>query len=553
MNTMIRKILQLAKGTDREMQISAVRVIAELGVRDRQAIRILCELLNKSTDPVVKDLILDSPIKNPNPAYLNHLVGCLSDVSLNREKMVRAVSGLGSGSIPLLERRYSKAMDYEKKIILTCLSRIQNRKAIKLLLKALLDSRDVEHLKYVCSLFRSRIEQFSKAERRWFKTALTQFMQKTQVKQQSLAFTSCLILLGTLCDPSTKRLLLKISQTAKDLMVRKHALTALAQLNLRGKGHDDLIKGLLPILNDPDYPNIVRNALSVLERCDFPKRLQAKVSHLLENSHPAVRGFALSKLGTFDSKENVTTLIRYMNTGDFRIREAARASLEKMPRAVLALLAEFENSKDSEKSNTITSILKFHRKSFKPAQCRKLFMKMDKLFGQNNVQYRQYLSLLRNVHPDFLYRMALGKYKTLKKKKKWEQAINYLTLLEGSFLFTTDVRYEMAICRIKVSKQDFSSMSRDQDKGLLLLQGLVKSIGPHLHKRVMKESCLNPNEKYYVGFHFSERLFELREFGVKILISLHKSKRGGIGKLAKRKLEAVGASTERSGRSLVMA
>ncbi len=56
------------------------------------------------------------------------------------------------------------------------------------------------------------------------------------------------------------------------------------------------------------------------------------------------------------------------------------------------------------------------------------------------------------------------------------------------------------------------------------------------------EKALGPEELYHVGFHFAEKLFAQREFGVALLRHLaSRSPRSKAGTAARRKLEIVGA------------
>ena len=542
MNSIIKKICQLAKSGEREIQFSALRVLAHLNVRDREAIRLLGEMLQKVSDSGLRDLILDISAKTGLLAYLPYLIACLSDVSFNREKVIHAITSLGANTIPALEKRYPKASDYEKQSILMVFARIPTRKSINLLVNTLLDNQQVERLKLVCGLLKEPIEHLQRSDRAWLKRLLLHQMKRPQVKKNNTLLVSHLILLGYLRDPSTKTLLLKLLNESADFFVKKYALIALAQLQLAGKGHEDVFKGLIPTLSHPDYPNIVKNAISVLERFEISKKMQAEISKLLENPHSSVRSFALSKLGTFESGENVATLIGYLDSGDHRIKDAAQNSLEKMPKAAKVLLGEFEKSNNPDKMNQIISILKHHKNYFTTTVARRLFVKMEKLLKDSHQIYRLYLILVRSINPDFLYKEVLGRCARLKKKNKWAQVIQYLGFLEGSFLFNDQARFELAVARIKDSKKDYFGNYRDQNQGLLLLQALVKTNGPKLYKQVLKEKALDTEDRYYVGFHFAEKLFELKEFGTKILKTLARG-RSRIARLAKRKLAMVGSGS----------
>lgn len=543
MDTTAKKLLSLLKSKDREVQLSTVRVLSEIGLRDRLLAKAIGELFSQVQDTVIKDALLEIPGKSPSKDYLPYLIPFLSDMSINREKVIRAIAANGVQAIPGLKKRYPKALPFEKRSILATISRIPNKNAYTLLLDALWDSREVEHLKFVCDLFRTVIERMDKKERRWLAQSLMKLSRKPQIKKVNPFIISCLILMGHLQDPRTKVTLMHILGQTKDTFVMKYALIALSRLGLKGKGYDDMLKALLPILNHPDFANVGKYALQVVEPLEVSKKMQAPISKLLESSHASVRSYALSKLGSFDSSENVSTLIEYLNSPDIRIREASKTSLEKMPKAVAPLLKFFDGDLSPEKADQIIGVLRAHKKAFKPAVSNKLLKLLEKSLKKKDEKYRNYLQLLKNVNPDILYKFVLSKVRLFKKQSKWADATLYLSLLQDSYLYTNEARYEMAILTLKASKKDVSSGFREQDKSLQLFQTMIKNNPDALFKALIKERRTVSNQDlYYVGFHFAEKLFELREFGVRVLKHISKKQpSSSIARLAKRKLMTVGS------------
>ena len=119
MNPILEKICKLLKSEDHDAQVAAVKVLSEIKIKDKQLVRSVGEILQKSTDPTFKDIMLELPIKLPAKEYLPYLVPCLSDVSINREKIVHAISSIGPSSIAVLKKRYHKSSEFEKRTILT--------------------------------------------------------------------------------------------------------------------------------------------------------------------------------------------------------------------------------------------------------------------------------------------------------------------------------------------------------------------------------------------------------------------------------------------------
>ncbi len=543
MDVTAKKILGLLKSKDRDVQLSAIRVLSELGIKDRLLAKAVGDLFSQIQDPVIKDSLLEIPSKSPSKDYLPYLIPFLSDMAVNREKVIRAIAVNGVSAIPALKKRYPKALPFEKRAILATIGRIPNKAAYVLLLDSLWDSREVEHLKFVCDLFRSVIERMDKRERKWLNQSLLKLMRKPQIKKVNSFMISCLILIGYLQDPRSKSALMSALSQSKDIFVAKYALMALSRLGFKGKGHDDALKVLLPVLNHADFANVGKYALQVVEPLEVSKKMQSPISKLLDSPHASIRSYALSKLGSFDSSENVSTLIEYLNSPDIRIRDASKTSLEKMPKAVLPLLKIFESDLTPEKADQIISVLRAHKKAFKPALCKKLLNSLEKLIKQKNEKYRNYLQLLKNINPDLLYKYVMTKAQSLKKKGKWADAVAYLALLQDSYLYTHAARYEMTVLSLKTSKKDLSTGFREQDKALHLCQTLIKNNADEFFKNLLKDrKTVGPQDLHYIGFHFSEKLFELREFGIRVLKHLVKKQpSSSAGKLAKRKLASIGA------------
>ena len=97
MNPVLKKIFQLIKSQEREIQIASLKVLAELEIRDRTAIKLLGETLNKTADSSIKEIILEIPIRVRAGEFLPHLIPCLNDHSAWLESMASIiVDELGS-------------------------------------------------------------------------------------------------------------------------------------------------------------------------------------------------------------------------------------------------------------------------------------------------------------------------------------------------------------------------------------------------------------------------------------------------------------------------
>ena len=117
-------------------------------------------------------------------------------------------------------------------------------------------------------------------------------------------------------------------------------------------------------------------------------------------------------------------------------------------------------------------------------------------------------------------------------------------MISPTVLFTHEAKWELMVAYLKNSAKDVSQVSRNNDRALSMILGGVKAGDKDLVKRLMKEKALNPQDIYYVGFHFSEKLFAEKEFGVNLLKALiKKGPRTQVGIQAKKRLQTVGTAS----------
>lgn len=538
MNTVLKQICELLQSGERDIRWAAARVLKEIHAEEAGVVKALGEALKKEADPLLRGFLVDLAGKSRASEFLPYLLLCLSETSFNREKVIEALVAHSKAAVSELLKRYDKASEGEQRTILEILAKIRTKEALEFMFESMRKRPQLDHLKFVCMLFKGPIEALKKADQSWFRDRLVKFLK--QIKENETLTTSALILAGFLRDLRMQNMLLDVLHGAKSRHVKRHALVALGRLPLEAKGQGAIVRELLPLLMDSDYLSVVEPAVRVLERVEFSKPFEKEVTKLLESPYSAVRALALSKLGSFSSQENIKRLIECLGAPDYRIREAAKRSLEKMPDAIKPLLAIFDTCQESERLDQILSVLKSQRQEFKKSQLLNLYAASQKLFLKKDERFKRYLMLIRHLDAEFLHDQIMSQYKRLKSKRKWFEAADCLSWLEGSMFLNEELRYEMSVCLIAASKKDLSSTARDNDKGLLILQALVRSNWAETLKRILKEKAFGPAELYHVGFHFSERALELKNFGTSILKALASSKKAGkFKKLAMSKLQGL--------------
>lgn len=543
MNAIIKKIAKLIESEEDEIKCSAIRVLGELGIKEKAVLKLLGEKLTSESE-AVKIAILDSFIRNPQTVALSYLLPLLKLDGNVRRRAIHAIGAIGPKAVSILEKEFKTTTLQEKKLFIDILSTIRSKATIDFLVGSLVGG-DIELLKYICFALRNQLEKMARPEKLYLFESVNEFLSLEAVKKSDEMTTSGIILLGYIGEPQVKKTLLKFLDKKRAFYVRKNALFSLSRVNLSGTGHEDVAQAVFPLLEDPDFPNVARNALTILEKIQLPKRLTAQFPKLLESArHPAVKRFLLTRLAQAGNAQTIKLLVTHLDSNDPMVRDAAAESLAKLPRAVPDLLKKLETTRELDKGEKIALILRNHKELFKSERCRQIYLKLERALAKQDEQVKIYGLLMKHVNPDFFYAETLKRAKQLRRAKKFEAAKKYLDLLATGLFYTDDVRYEMASVLLKLSKKDLNLQARNEDPALNLFSVLARVNLTNLVKQVKSDRLLDYNDLYYVGFHFSEKLFEQKAFGVEVLkYLLKKFPRAKVKAAAKKKLELVGPVT----------
>ncbi len=511
----LSKILALAERDDIELQCSTIKVIGEIGVKNKKVTSLLLKKLS-SSNPVIRKYALSAISKTPSIDYVEYLMDMIEKGDENVRTVEAILCSLGSRVFPLLKRRFTKSPDIVKKIYITCIASIKTVEARNFLLNAILNY-PLDILKHICFSLRETVESLSAKEKRSFYIYIKKLIDKASLNKNYIALTSYMILIGYLRLPESKNVLLSfIKKNEREYFhVQRNALLSLSKVHLTGR-HDDVANVMFSLVESGDVI-IAKHAIQILNTITLSTKYSEKIKSIINSPYPEVRRFAVMFLGRKDSKDSIKQLVSYLGGQDNSVREAAVESLKTMPNSVGMLIKELENFEDIRQGLVIAYILKEHKKKLISDKCTALFAKMEKYFIKNNEKYKLFYNVLRIAVPEFLYKTTLRKVQVLKKRKKFKEAEMFIGLLNSGLLFTDEVKYESAIISLKNSSKDLSLMFRNGDNTLRLFVQLLKSSDIALLKRIKKETVLESDDLFYLGFHFSEKLFELKEFGTEIL------------------------------------
>nr|AFD03194.1 hypothetical protein [uncultured bacterium W4-21b] len=543
MNTVLKKLTKLVESDEDEIKCSAIRVLGALGIKERLVLKSLGERLASDPEPV-KLAVLDAFIRTPQPQALNYLLPILKLEGNVRRRAIHAIGALGPKAITSLEKEFRSATLQEKRLFVDIFSAIHSKSAVDFLVASLLEG-DLELLKYICFALRNQIEKMSKSEKLYLMRKVNQFLNLSSVKKNDEMTTSGILLLGYIGEPQAKATMLKFLDKKHSFYVRRNALYALTRLQLKGAGNDTVVEKVFPLLNDSDYPNVVRNVLSILDVISLPKRFYKQLPKLLQvTSHSTVKRFALKRLAESKSKETIKLLISHLDSNDPMVRDAAVEALGEFRGAIPELLKKVDTATELDRAEKITLILRKHRDYFKKEKCRVLYRKFEKLIKTDAMRAKVYALLLKHVNPDFFYAEVLKKAKQLKRKKKWALAKEHLDQLATGLFYTDEVRYEMASVLLNLSKKDMGVQGRTNDPAVQLFSVLARVNFSNVIAMIKKDRTLDANSLYYLGFHFAEKMFEQKAFGIEVLKYLLKRfPRSKVASATRKKIKLAGVVT----------
>lgn len=544
MDAVTRKLCALLDRDDVELQCSAARVLGELGPAGREVRLCLAKHL-KTQNLTLKHYLLSALERLPGRQALPYLFPLLREGGRVQERAIVLIASCGPAAVAEGRKLFSGADEELKRLLVRIFGALGTVEGCAFLVGCIPDAGP-ELRRSICLAIREAMEKLPAAGKKPLLGKIDALLASPQAKASPEVAAAAVMLLGCAADPSSLEKLLRATAADQPAPVREQALLALARSDIPRNRAREVVAALVPALREADYANVVRHVLAALQRVAFPGALAARLDEELRGAHPAVRNFLLSRMSAGGSKENVARLLAHLNAGSFDERRAAQEALSGIPAAAAQVLKELDAAKDYEAAMRLVSILKAQGAKPDAAEKRRLFERMEKLRAAGDERAAAYAAALTVADPAFLIARVLGVVKRLKSRK----AFTEVDALFGAFArhvpLNDELKFERAVMKLWKGLPDLASAQRDEHEALRLIAELARVEGFPLLKRLKAERALSPEALYHVGFHFAEKLFAQRDFGIALLKHLAlRSPRSKTGIAARRKLEIVGAPLKR--------
>jgi HEAT repeat protein len=526
---------------DAELQCAVARVLRELKPKDPAVRKALARTLKASNDSVRLYAVEALAAIDPEGS-LAHFVPLLAAGDPLRSRVNQLLSSAGPAAVEALREHLDAKDPQVRKGVLDIFGRLKDVDTTDVLFAGLLDP-DLEVVRKAAQAFRGRIETMNEAERGKALKKILEFMESPKVQKAKTPLASCLLIVGTLKDPSAAKAVLKYVDRKMPPAARTHALLALGGMALDGPAAKAAASRLLPLLAEADFNAIVKPALDVLYKVALGKDETDRVLKLLGSAHPAVRHYAFRALGSIGTSAAAAPLIEALTGADKNLADLSAASLGSNPDFAPLLVKALDRQEDPEHQWKVLNVLRSFKNVLEKSTIRQFLAKGMALLGKRQNGFPAYFELVRAASPDMLKETLLKRGRELLAKGKTEDAEWHLRYLERDDLATSESDFALAAARLRGQRLELAGAAQDRGPALYLFSKLSRKDGfPFLKKLEKDAGLVTPQGLLYLGFALVERGGGERDAGAGIL-KLVAKKFGSKeeGKIAKRKLKTQGA------------
>lgn len=543
MDATLKKILAMLSSGDEELQCAAARVLGKMESGQAQVIQALGAAT--SSPPIsLRCAALEALGNTGRAEALRYILPHLTSAQVGeRNQAISATVSLGPDVLPKVFKELGGDEPVARLALLAVLQRYPVVQAIDFLLEFLGDTEDQQVVDAICENFRKKTDGMTDAQREEIASSIHHWAGKTGTRKNEAALVAGLRLLGSLRNSGSYPFYLKLlEQETAAPRVQRHVLLGLGKLHLPEKDHAKLWAKLIRFLKADKHPPLVQAAAELAAHLKIAATEEKDVISLLEHRDSEVRLVAVKHLAGFGSAMAGKALGKCLASSDWRFRQEVLASLRLCPNAGEVLLEYLGGMDDPEALRQVTPLILELKPALSPQQSQGMFERALALKQAGDHRADPFLAILSTLDSDAYSKHVIRQGKELLRKGAYPETAACLGLLAGRETQTLEAKYLLAVARFKLSDKGLHRTEREANRSLSLFAELVVLMGPELADRLTGEKgLLGRSEIYYLGFHFSEQMGNLREFGGKLLQHLAKSAgRSPEGKDARNKLKSCG-------------
>ena len=510
------KICAMLKSGDPELQCAAARVLGEMKPKDPTVIRALGSVLSDGLESV--RLYALGALRNiGSRSALRYVIPRLSADEIERRAAAAAVIAVGNAALPDLKKELPNLSPAGRQTAADIIMSIGTEAAFDVLLDALALG-DFDLCRHISDLFRDRIGSFSKARQDAVFRRIVRFLDMKDVKASEVATMAGLRILGYLGHEKSLDMLVPYLGEEQPPAIRRHALLAVSALLPVRKPKPEFVEALLRLLSDRTHPDIMETSLRILNGVTIPASLSDEMIKLLYNRHSAVRKLSVRALESFGTIKATRALLECLNRADWELTPDTMSALRKIKHTPEVILAEVEKTDDKERARRLANVLRGGKFEVPAPVLNNLSRKLLKAVEEDGDKLDIYFALMSSLSEEHLVSTLVSRAQDLKKAGRYQDAEHHLRMLTQLGPPPPEVKYQLGIVRLKLSKKSLAPVERASDPALALLASLIRVPDFDLEKKLETEhDVLAPEDYFYVGYHFFGSEGEEKEFGKKVL------------------------------------
>ncbi|HEV3202930.1 MAG TPA: HEAT repeat domain-containing protein [Gemmataceae bacterium] len=518
-------LLNTSQSTD--VRRAAAVVLGEVGDKESKVNQALSKALD-DPDPVVRTQVLIAIGKLKIEPALPQLLDRISQGGPEAELAAQAAAHLGAKGTHALQKLMGKVAPGLRRRIASALATGGTASSETAAVKVLLDSDPNVVDASVRSLL-SEVPTLQPRHRRALTDHVLDLLRANKTAPLATHSEAALVrLLAGLGDPRAESIYWTRVVGPHSLELRAAALQALGTLPLPSQR--DKLKVLLDCACDGDF-RLAAPALMILKAAPVSDRTLDDWLPLFDAPDPATRRFAIEKLGHKDHPRVVQPLMDQLKHPDRSLGDQALRCLAQLRHGREALAHTFLAADSPDQAWMLARGQAPFAKDYPILLRNKIFAKACKFLESGDRRADAFLFLLRQAEGGDLRERLEERAAALRKKKQYAAALIYLKLLSRDPACGEPIRFELAACGLKLSDKALEADARAADRSLEQFAALLHRHAIDLVGWVAKAKWLEPEDLFYLGFHFVEGTKEEKEFGAGVLRLL--GKRAPQTKLAK--------------------
>ncbi len=536
MDVPVKKLVRLLHADQpAEVRGSAVLVFTELGIKDAEASAELIARLD-DPEPVVRVFAIKAAGKlkltKALPVLLERIRGGGEEANL----AAAAAAKLGSEGVKGLQGLMSQVAPGLRRYIAAALTGAAGAGGAEAGLAVLLD-KDPQVATAAANAMIGRIPTTPPDQKKALVAELVAVASDKKKKLPPTAEMPVVRVLASLNDPAAADVLWERVLPPFSSDVRAAALHAVGGW-LQAPTKEQW-RRLFACAVEPDF-HVAAPALVLLSRLPVTAKQEADWLALFNAPDAAARRLALDKVGDRDTPEVAAALMAQLAHHDRQLRDAARAKLAGSESGRAALLTALKTEEAQDELWALAKLVAPHAKSF-PAKSRgEILTRALAYLEADDHRVDPLVFLLKEADAAGLRDDMLDRAAAKRKKKDYATALKYLKLLARDPSVGLPVRLGLALCGLRLSAKEVAMDARQNDACLRQFAHCLAADAAETQTAVEKAKWLEPEDLFYLGFHFSEHFHQEKAFGVAVLQHLVKSSpKSKVAASAKNKLKAV--------------